>query len=192
MSAATTNNQSSASAAIAAIAAAELTQAWIWKTGSTSSDASPLVPPLLLAPVGIHPTDLGNEMEDIAPEWSDYTIFTLSLAPGPAWGQVWNWGRGRRVSDGGTTAGWELARAIGVQFVPVDVAGQEMWMPRALNPDTWSTTGLESEEGDETAEAVVRVRGAAAVSLSPADAGRFEERGWLSWGSRDGIRVGDN
>ena len=151
----------------------DMGEAWQWVVGDTNGDNQL---PILLAPQGLTPHDIGLEPED-TPSWA---LEVLSPDPTAWWVQLWNGGAGRRVADGGTAEGTKLTEALGIQFAPAPVGGHTFWLPRASNPDQWSKAEREGP-GPET-------RG-----LSPAEPGRMEERGWMTWGASDaGVIVGDN
>ena len=103
--------------------------------------------------------------------WSKYDI---SLSCSDAWDYLWYGGRGRHPKNGGTVEDYALVKMLGIRFGLVWIGQAKYWVPREATMEEQEEQCVEKK------------------SLSPAEPGRMEERGWMTWGVGNGIIIGDN
>jgi hypothetical protein len=128
--------------------------------------------PAILVPLDIHPATLGGIIDDTE-AWCKYDI---SLSCSGAWDYLWYGGRGRHPKNGGAEEHYALVKMLGIRFELVRIGEAEYWVPRESTNE---------ELGEQCVETVEK-------SLSPAEVGRMEERGWMTWGAGNGVIIGDN
>ncbi len=162
----------------------------------------------MLVPLGVHPAELGGLMG----ETTAWVRWKLPLEVGAAWDRIWHEGRGRRPWEGGTAAAFEHCYNLGIRFEQIRIGETEHWVPREATADELDSRdqykGMcpyerrmicvpeETRAWERWEAAQLAKAEAAAVApprrLSPAEPGRMEERGWMTWGAGKDIAVSDN